>query len=277
MVLGVRDVDDASLLGDPLRLPEARLAEPAVGEPREPAARDCDDGPVGIREHDPMVSGVGDGERPVGEHDRATGERERARIVLLADEPNERLRVERSHRERGLDRSADRLGGGLARPHPDDAPRRVEHVEARPGARAPAVPDLHRPVDGDRMANRVLRDDRSQAFLLPLHIELRRVNSDDDDRLALEAMLDGRKDGERVDAVDAAARPEVDDDDLPPELLERQRVVDVEPRSGSAEAWRDLPDLPFGARAGSEQEKKHHEESAHHVLVRGASPHGFWG
>src|SRR5207245_1412667 len=85
--------------------------------------------------------------------------------------------------------------------------------ERGPGATAVGVPDLHLRVVDDGVADLVAQHRLSDVLRLLLVVELGRVHADDNDLVGI-FLLDLGQVGERVDAVDAAEGPEVEDDDL---------------------------------------------------------------
>src|SRR5262249_1103695 len=60
--------------------------------------------------------------------------------------------------------------------------------------------------------------------------------ADDDERLPFECLLETCERRKRVETIDAAARPKIDDEHATFELFERERMIDVEPRGRALEA-----------------------------------------
>ncbi len=200
-----------------------------------------------------MMSGVGDRDPAAGERgDLARVAEGPARFALglqPAERPGGELVLGATFGERGRDDGVELLGVWLASGTPNGAPVDVEDRDRRPAGDAPRVPDLHLGVDGDRVLELVVAQEIAEPLDALLFVELGRVDADDDHRLRLEIGLDPLQRRKRLHAVDAAARPEVDHDDAPGELAERERVIDVEPSRRAREPRHRDPLLGAGGRS----------------------------
>lgn len=105
---------------------------------------------------------------------------------------------------------------------------RVDERDGRPSSDAEAAPDFHFRVVDDRMFDLIPQRGSADVFGLLLIVELRRMHADDDQlfRIFLLEVFQVRQD---VHAVDAAVRPEVEDDDLAPQILQRDWTRRVQP------------------------------------------------
>jgi len=159
----------------------------------------------------------------VGEH--AAGRQRRA------PQP-EWARVERAPRARLLDHLAHDLVEHVAVALAGDAAHHValgvDHHQRRPRADRVGVPDGEAAVVHHRVLDLVAADRLADVAGLSLVGELRGMDADDDERVAVLA-LETLEIGQDVHAVDAAVGPEVEDDDLAVQLGERQRPVGVQP------------------------------------------------
>ena len=97
---------------------------------------------------------------------------------------------------------------------------RVDQDERRPGRALVGVPDLLVGVVDDRVLDLVAQDRLADRLRVLLVLELGRVDADDDELVGI-LLLELGQVGQDVDAVDAAERPEVEQDDLALEVLER--------------------------------------------------------
>ena len=84
-------------------------------------------------------------------------------------------------------------------------------------------------VDHDPVRHAVAADRLPDHLWVALVRELRRVDADRDEGLALKLPLDRRQHGQRVQAIDSAVRPEVEEHDPPAQVLAREQARDVEP------------------------------------------------
>ena len=134
-----------------------------------------------------------------------------------------------------------RLGvGPLAEVHEPHPTLGVDQVVGRPVLVVVRVPGrgvvvLHHGIGEAEVADRLLH-----VRGLLLERELGRVDADHGEPVLVVLLVPGLDVGQRADAVDAGVGPEVDEHDLPPELVEAQRLVagGVEPVLGAGEVRR---------------------------------------
>ena len=126
----------------------------------------------------------------------------------------------------------------------------VDEHERGPGVDAVAAPDLAVGVVDDGMLDLVAEDGLADALGLLLVVELGRVDADDDEDAGILGFELGEV-GERVDAVDAAEGPEVEQDDAALEIVELERIGGVEPGDAAVELRRLRAGLGFAAVDGA--------------------------
>src|SRR5439155_17573368 len=133
-----------------------------------------------------------------------------------------------------------------------DVTRAIDEIVRGPVLVEEAVPRALVRVEGDRVFDREVPYRRADVAGVGFEGELRRVDADDDEtvpRVFRVQVLDVR---ERPDAVDARVRPEVDEDDLAAQRVDRQRPRVVPPRDageiGSRTQVRELAQLRIAAR-----------------------------
>jgi hypothetical protein len=224
---------------NPLWGVEARVGGGAVGESKRASEDLLDARAAAARlqatDEDAMVAAVGDGDaggrraRIIDRHLAGVAQKRRSpRRRRVADRQMHRVVRERPRlarlRERRLDERVDRLGCELAGVCPDDVTAGVDGDERRPRAHGVGAPDAELPVVQHRMSraepDRRLADAVSDA----LRQVLAAVHSDDRDvpRVLLLELPQLRK---YVDAVDSAVRPEVEEEQLPAEVGEREATA----------------------------------------------------
>ena len=134
----------------------------------------------------------------------------------------------------------------LAGVGPDDVALRVDQTQRRPGTRTVGFPDALVGVVDDRMADFVAQDGLADAFGVLLVFELGRVDADDDQFVGILLLQLGQV-GQNVHAVDAAQRPEIEQDDLAAEVLQTERAGRVEPGDAALQFWhRDATTIVLG-------------------------------
>lgn len=117
----------------------------------------------------------------------------------------------------------------LSRHRGDDVALRVENDQRGPGARGVGLPGRQLGVVEHRVVHGIPLHGRLDGGRIALVLELRRVDPDEDE-LVGELALDRPQLVEHVEAVDAAERPEVQDDDPSAQALQRQlSAAGVEP------------------------------------------------
>ena len=136
------------------------------------------------------------------------------------------------HHQHGCDRLVEGVGLSLSGRCGDNVTCRVDQDECRPGTRAIGAPDLEVGVIGDGMLDTVANDDAADVLGLTLVRELGGMNSNDDQFVAI-LLLQTSKVRKDVYAVDAAVRPEIQEDDLALQIgLQTERLRDVQPADG---------------------------------------------
>jgi hypothetical protein len=215
-----------------------RLAEPGgrrvAVEQAALAAPDRAKHPLAVRREldQPVVAGVGGEQRAVRETDRLGGEaqlgvRRWRRDVRPVAAAQRALRVVLLH-EVGDERVQ---GPGVALPGHlrDDVPLGVHDDEGRPGPGGVGLPRDQLRVVEDRVVHLVALDGRSQRLGVGLVGELRRVHPDGDQDVGV-LLLERTQLVQHVQAVDAAERPEVQQDDASPQVRQAEvGAAGVEP------------------------------------------------
>jgi hypothetical protein len=110
----------------------------------------------------------------------------------------------------------------------------VDEVQRRPVAVREGTPDLVVVVDRDRVVDRALLRRVSHAVDVVLEGELGRVDADDDQAVVSVGPRPGAHVRLLAQPVDARPRPEVDEDDMAPQLGGAERLG-IEPRGRPAE------------------------------------------
>ena len=103
-----------------------------------------------------------------------------------------------------------------------EATIRGDEHDGRPALDAEPLPDRHVGVVDDRVLDPVLGHLAADVLAVPLGVEFPRVDTDDH-QLVLVLLLELRQGRQDVVAVDAAVSPEIEEDDLPLELGQRNR------------------------------------------------------
>src|SRR5450756_1853903 len=109
---------------------------------------------------------------------------------------------------------------------------RVDEDKGRPRAGPERLPDHEIGVIEDRMVQPIALDRVANARIVVLRGVLARMDADYDQRVS-ELGLEVLKVGDDVLAVDAAKRPEVEQDGLALEFIQRQWAFHVEPREAA--------------------------------------------
>jgi hypothetical protein len=161
---------------------------------------------------------AGKRKRPAARALRAQLERGRMQAVAGA------LRVEEL-----LHEALELIRIGLAARLAQDVPVRRDDDERGPGTDCIALPQLTVRIVGDGMRDPVAQHRLAHVLQITLGRELRTVHADHDE-LAWECVFETTQCLERMEAIDAAERPEVEDDQTPAQLRELQRSIDVQPR-----------------------------------------------
>ena len=145
-------------------------------------------------------------------------------------------------------RAVERVGVAFARRGADDVAFGIDQDLRRPRARAVRTPDLESLVVDDRMIDVVAHENPPQVLALPLVRELRGMHTDDD-QLSAVLLLEALEVRNDVQAVDAAVRPEIEQDDFAAKRLQRQGRRDVEP----VEAGGEIGGVNAGGSVGHEE------------------------
>ena len=169
--------------------------------------------------------------RRIGQHLTRKRKRRVRRVafILRIGQRRRRHQVLRGElRDHALDHRLKRLVDALARQITEHFALRIDDHDRRPGAHAIRRPDTVVTVVDDGVGQAVTRRDHADVLCIAFVVELGRMHADHDQRIAklgFEA-LQVRDD---VDAVDAAVGPEVEQDDAPAQIGNRQRLLDVDP------------------------------------------------
>ena len=237
----VGGVGDQHLTGrgdeNALRFGELRLL--AVDEPARSAAVPGQLGlGVGGQPYDLVVGGVGHEQRPVGQERDLAGEpqgrlRRRRRDVRLAGAPQGALRVVLD--DQLLDQAGEPLAVTLAGGDVHEVALRVDDAQRRPGPHGVLRPGREAGVVEHRVTHRVALDRRDDRVVVGLVRELRRVDADHVEHVG-EALLQQAQLVEDVQAVDAAERPEVEQQDAAAEVCQLERpAAGADPAAGAGE------------------------------------------
>ncbi len=226
VVAGVGDIDEAGVAHQPLRRPKGAVAGTEVGEARLAAPVAGDLLAAVIEDDDLVMTGVGD--RPplrlAGPDQRLDLPRKAQRAIadFGSDEGQRRGRC-----KSGAPPAADHLANAgnqplrrrLALQLAEDAALGIDEDERRPSGHIVGLPQAHFGVVDDGMADVVAGDRVGDRFRVPFRRILWRVDADDDEvfRVSLLQQFEGRQ---CLQAVDAARRPEVENDQTPPQLRE---------------------------------------------------------
>ncbi|MNW52342.1 hypothetical protein D3C74_298580 [compost metagenome] len=233
----------------PVGLAEPGVVGPAVDEPAL-AGPDAPDERLAVGQElgERVVTRVRDQEVASRERDRLGGEAQRARrrggrhvdvVAPRGEGPQRALGAVLLHEL--VDERGERRRVPLARHLRDDVALGVDHDERRPGPRGVRGPGDELGVVEDGVTHLVALDRGSERDRVCLVLELRGVDADDDEVVAAR-LLELAQLVEDVQAVDAAERPEVEDDDPAAQVRERDvAAARVEPAA---------PDELGGADAG---------------------------
>ena len=193
------------------------------------------------------MAGVGDQQVPGGQPDRLGREPQGGRLG------RRRLvrRVPATQGAPGLvlgDQLGDQAVQAVAVPLPgqlgDQVALRVDDGQRRPGAHRVGAPGAQLRVVEDRMVDAVPLDRGGERHRIGLVHELRRVDADDDEDVAV-LLLQRPQLVQHVQAVDAAEGPEVHDQDATSEVGERVRLpARVEPAAPTDQLWGTYASVP---------------------------------
>ena len=190
--------------------------------------------PAEIGDDDPVVPRVRDEHPPgrrVGEHLAGKIQRLSLHLVSRQLETQRRL-IELADlsivRNRPLHHGVVVLELDLAALEADRLPLRINQEQRRPRPYADKVPNPVLGIDGDRVLDVVPQHRLKDVLFVLLGLELGRVDPDHDKLVGIRPLqlLQLRQD---VHAVDAAIRPKIEQHELPPELLERERPGGIDP------------------------------------------------
>jgi hypothetical protein len=149
-----------------------------------------------------------------------------------------------------VDESGDAGRVALTGHRGDDVPLRVDHDKGRPGSGGVRLPRHQLGVVEDGVPHGIALDRGLDRRRVALVLELRRVHPENDELLG-EPLLDRPQLVEHVKTVNAAERPEVEQDDASAELGERQGVAaGVEPAPAD-QLGRPNPDVSAHEKAGA--------------------------
>src|SRR5262249_6702912 len=242
VVLAVGDVEGFAVQRHALRVAKLGLGERSVGLSLGSRAGNGDLLALQVRNDDTVVRAVGDEQtfaRGVGQH--LAGEEQRA-VALLAEARQleaQRLLVERLLLAVNFDKFVYRLVQNVVTPFAggvgDDLALGVDDEQGRPGVDLEAAPDDRVGVVDDRVADLVTKDRLADALGVAFVLELGRVHADDHQDVAVLLFELGQV-RQRVDTVDAAQRPEVEDDDAAAQVFQADRPGGVQPGDATLEA-----------------------------------------
>ena len=223
VVLGVGHVKDFVDQAHSLGPVEPGLVKAAVGQSLLPRADHHGRLSLEVGLDDPVVAGVRDEQAIAGAvgDDLAGIEQGAGRSALRLGREGRRVELELSLEVRGqlADRLVEEIVMSFAADRPDIGARRVDQHQRRPAIHAETLPYGHVSVVDDRMLDPVFRHLAPDVLGVLLGIELGRVDADHH-QLFLIFLLELRQVGQNVVAVDAAIRPEIQEDDLALELGE---------------------------------------------------------
>jgi hypothetical protein len=211
-----------------VRLAESRLVRCAVDQTAL-ARADAPHERLAVRRElgEGVMTGVRDQEVPVRQRECLRGEPQRARR-RSGRHVGPRTTVQSALRRVLGDQIGDERGDRGAVPLPrhlrHDVPLRVDDHERRPGPRCERTPGDQLRVVEDGVPHLVPLDGGGERVGISLVLELGRVHAHDDELVAV-LLLDRAQLVEDVQAVDAAEGPEIQDDNLAPQLRERHAAA----------------------------------------------------
>ena len=179
-----------------------------------------------------MVGRVGDQDGTAGQRHRLAGKpqrrgRGRRRYVRAVAAAQRALRLVDDHEV--VDEAGQPVGVPLAGQRRDHVPLRVDHGQRGPRLGRVLPPHLHVGVVQHRVRDLVPFDGVGEGGRVPLVLELRRMDTDDHEHVGV-AFLQRAQLVEHVQAVDTAEGEEVQQDDLPSQVGQRERpAAGVEP------------------------------------------------
>ena len=178
------------------------------------------------------------------------------------ESPGCRVPRARCSRDQLLQQRGDGVGVALAGVLRDDVALRVDQHQGRPGPRGVGLPGRQLGVVEHRVVDGVALDGGDQRVRVGLVDELRRVDADDDQLLGV-LLLHRAQLVEDVQAVDAAERPEVEQDEAASEVADGQRGGGVEPAAAGELGGTDMhpPILARRRDAGATRVRAHEHTS----------------
>ena len=233
VILGIGDVQCRMIQGQALRAIEFGHVEVAVGPAHRSRADGGDQLAVEARDHDPVVVAVGDEQPAAGlvGQDLAR-ETQGSGLGRFGQLQPQRLPAEQSFpgivSHPRLEHFIDFLEGRLAAGDGDHVAFRVDQHQGRPGTYFHSLPEHVPRIVDHRMADLVAFRGRGDVSRILLILELRRVYADHHQLtgVGLFQLLQLRQD---VHAIDAAIGPEIQQHELPAEVLQLQGPRSVDP------------------------------------------------
>src|SRR5262249_53036480 len=227
-----------------------------------------------------VVRAVGDEQAlapGIGQHLAGEEQRTVALLGVAGQFEAERGRLELLLRLVRLDQLGDVLVEDVVGPFPGDAAIEVavgvDQHQRGPGPDAVPVPDGVLGVIDHRVADLVAQDGLADALGVLLVGELRRVYADDDQHAGVFRFEPGEV-GEGVDAVDAAQRPEVEQDDAAAQVGELEGGGGVEPGRAAGEFGGGDLAGPLASRGGRgparREQPEGHQQDRPHKQIPGA-------
>lgn len=230
----VGHIEGAALEGHALGIVELGLGIVAIGISRDARADRGQERAIEPGDHDPVVAAIGN-EQPVARlvgQDLA-GKPQRGRLDAIGRqfEPHRRFVQQAVLAIVGQGSFEDRIdlvGGDLATGPPDRVALRIDQDQRRPGVDAKAFPEDMAGVIDHRVLDPVADDRFGDVLGILFRLELGRVDANHHQVLGV-GLFELFQLGEDVHAVDAAVRPEVQEHELPVQVLQFDRPVGVEP------------------------------------------------
>ena len=217
-----------------MRLVELGRREIAVGAPGDPGTDHLQQRAVQLGDDDAVVIAVGNeqpargfiGQDLAGKAQRRVGGRMAFHVEAQRRLVQQLLLPIVGHAR--ADHLVDLLERDLAAGAPDGIAFGINQDHRGPGLHAEQLPQLVVRVVDHRMFDLVALDGRADILRVLLGRELGRMDADDHEVLG-PGLLQLVQFGQDVHAVDAAVGPEVEEHELPPQIVQFQRPGRVEP------------------------------------------------
>ena len=245
MCARVGDVEGIPGERDSLRVVERGLGEGTFPVTAQAAADGVLHRAAGAEDEDAVVPRVGDHDPPVRGGGDLAGKGERPLVAPLGFLQAERFgrKAPVGARLRELVRHERLQHGRIGLAWGDRRQRTVgpDDHQRRPAAHCVLRPELHLAVDRDRVRDAMALHGAQDLLGVLLRVELGGVHADHHQRIVAVPLLEVPEHRQHMHAVDAAVGPEVENDELPAQVADRRRPVDVQPGRRSREVWRVDP------------------------------------